>query len=950
MTALENPTRVFRLRTLGELDLHHPDGRTLRRVLVQPKRVALLAYLASNHPGRAESRDSLLALFWPDSSEKDARAALRQSIYFLRKSLGKEVLPSNGETLRLEEEYLRCDAVEFERAFGHGDLDAAMELYGGEFLPGLHLDGVAPELEFWLENRRVDLRDHAVEAARGLAQRALEDGEGFRAAEWARRAIALDPDDEESLQVLMTILDTIGDRTGAIRTYEEFAERIAGEYELEPSSETTALIESIRSRPQESFAPVLKGPAVDACAVDSREKAEPARVEPALRAARSRFDWGLPRGRRRLAAAAILVISLVTLTAIGHWTLGLLEAEDLPPTIVVFPFEVDGDEGADVWREGAVDLLSTQLDGALGLRAIDARTALARWRERVVAGERVDVEQILAIARELDAKYVVVGVAISGGGTTRLKADLYDTLSGKRLGGSVSVGDPTEPFALIDGVAVDVIKELFRIQGGGRPPARSMDVTTRSVEALRAYLDGEVLFRRSAFDQAVREYRRAVEADSTFALAWYRLSTAYGYTSGLLSDLPVDPIEDAMRYVDRLPDREALFLRSSRAFQQGTLEAVSLAHTAVQRYPDDPEAWYLLGEAYYHLGPPALVGAEESDRAFAKAVALDSLFTPAYIHMIHRAFNYYADSTRAARLIDAFARYEAGTLQDDRNRIAFGLVFGDDVHARAARAALDTLAPVDVRHIALNYLWNPRHLEIQQATLETRRATLPEWDGTLATLFLYFNAIQRGDLERVVKLQDDPYLPGRYRATGAYIARLVGLPVPPERLDELLAVSPRAETVDATEAFYQGAYAVDRGRWDDFDTTSQRLRGLREIAVAERDTVLAEFLSGAALGLEGYRDWKRGDVEIGQRKLEVAQRRAVGRSPRRWIVNSTLRLWLGTLCREREDTERAVRYFASLQSDDLLSVIGTQLLAQTIDGADGRSFARTGPDLTRRAR
>lgn len=935
MTPAMGPGQVFRLRTLGDLDLRHPDGRALRRVLVQPKRVALLAYLANHNPGRAQPRDPLLALFWPESTAKDARAALRQSIYFLRKCLGKDVLISDGESLRLDPERLRCDAVEFERAFADGELDAAMELYGGEFLPGLHLDGVAPELEFWLENRRVDLRDHAVEAARGLAERALEDGEGFRAAEWARRAIALDADDEDSLQLLITILDAIGDRTGAVRTYEEFERRIADEYELEPSAETTALIESIRTRPQRSFDAV-----VDAPAVDVRDEAAHPSGHEDVEGPASHPEW-LPRFDGRAAAAAAMGLIVAVLAFLGPRVMSLLEAEDLPPTIAVLPFEIQGDEGADVWREGAVDLLSTQLDGALGLRAIDARTVLARWRERMPPGYHADLDEVLGLGRALEARYLVAGTAVSGEDGIRLKADLYDVQSGRRVGTSVAIGDAGQPFALMDRVAVDVIKALFKARGEGAGPARLADITTRSVPALRAYLDGEILFRRSAFEAAIGAYRRAVAADSTFALAWYRLSLAHGFTSGLLAETEEDPIEVAMRYVDRLPEREALLLRANRAFQDGTLESVELAHRAVQRYPEDPEAWYLLGETYYHLGPPALIGAEESDRAFAKAIALDSLYTPAYIHMIHRAFNTHADSSRAVRLIEAFARYEAGTVQDERNRIAFDLVFGDSTRREGADAALDTLAPADLRHIALNYLWHPDHVDLQEEVLETRRATLPEWDGTLATLFLYFNAIQRGDVDRFRELQDDPYLPARYRPAGAYLAREAGLSISEARMDSLMTISPRAESVDATETFFHGAWAADRGRWADHATSLERLRGLAEIAATEGDSVLVDFLTGSAMGLESYGLWKRGDSGRAVRGLEVAQRLAVGRSPRRWVVNSSLRLWLGRLWMERDEPDKAARYYTSLESDDLLSVAGSDLLARTDRPTTRASLAPT---------
>ena len=41
---------MIRLRTLGPLDLRGSDGEELRTILAQPKRVALLAYLALATP------------------------------------------------------------------------------------------------------------------------------------------------------------------------------------------------------------------------------------------------------------------------------------------------------------------------------------------------------------------------------------------------------------------------------------------------------------------------------------------------------------------------------------------------------------------------------------------------------------------------------------------------------------------------------------------------------------------------------------------------------------------------------------------------------------------------------------------------------------------------------------------------------------------------------------
>src|SRR5688572_14395540 len=132
---------MIELRTLGAVDLR-ADGLDPGAVLRQPKRLALLAYLAADPPRRFHRRDALLALFWPDLDEAHARAALRRSLHFLRQGLGAEILAGRGdEEVGVPEPALWCDAAELERALESGDPERALSLYQGAFLAGLHVEG-----------------------------------------------------------------------------------------------------------------------------------------------------------------------------------------------------------------------------------------------------------------------------------------------------------------------------------------------------------------------------------------------------------------------------------------------------------------------------------------------------------------------------------------------------------------------------------------------------------------------------------------------------------------------------------------------------------------------------------------------------------------------------------------------------------------------------------------
>ncbi|HEV8355257.1 MAG TPA: hypothetical protein VGQ17_00650, partial [Gemmatimonadales bacterium] len=139
---------MLELRTLGVVDLRTAAGREVRAVVQQPKRFALLAWLALAAPGRFVRRDTLLGLFWPELDEEHARGALRRSLYFLRRALGgrDEVLIGRGEEeVGVAAELLWCDAVAFREAVKAGDPAGALALYQGDLLEGFYVAG-APEV------------------------------------------------------------------------------------------------------------------------------------------------------------------------------------------------------------------------------------------------------------------------------------------------------------------------------------------------------------------------------------------------------------------------------------------------------------------------------------------------------------------------------------------------------------------------------------------------------------------------------------------------------------------------------------------------------------------------------------------------------------------------------------------------------------------------------------
>jgi len=356
---------VIELRLFGGLDLRRSDGRELDSILTQPKRVALLAFLATATPYRLHRRDTLLGLFWPELDQEHARAALRQALHGLRQGLGADVLTSRGdEEVGVHEQRLWCDVRAFHQALEASDWSRALELYRGGLLEGFFLSD-APEFERWLEVERARLRNRACQAAWTLAQQSKAEGDFAGTAQWARRAAALVPDDEETLRRLVALLDDLGDRVGAVKVYEEFARRVAVEYQVEPAAETKALIALVRSR-EAASPPVLRpAPASFTARPAAAQRPSAASIEPAAR----RFT--LP-GKRWVVGTIGLAL-LAAVMAIRHQQ---ASARLSQVSVGIVPFEDRSEDTLDAYLGSALtEDLSRSLSAAHVLRVFRVRQA-----------------------------------------------------------------------------------------------------------------------------------------------------------------------------------------------------------------------------------------------------------------------------------------------------------------------------------------------------------------------------------------------------------------------------------------------------------------------------------------------------------------------------------------------------------------------------------------------
>ncbi len=572
---------MIELHTFGRVELKSSDGHEIRAVLAQPKRAALLVYLAAARPRGFQRRDALLALFWPELDQERARAALRKAVHHLRRALGEESIEGRGdEELRLADQVVWCDAAGFEAALDGGDPETAVGLYRGPFLDAFFAPD-APEFEQWMEAERARLHRRAFDAAWRVTEVEEAKGNGFGAAYWARRAAALAPTDEAAIRRLMTLLDRLGDRAGAIQAYEEFARRIKTDLDVEPAAETQALARAIRSAEAPGSEPVPAAPL-------QAPQPKPVAAAP------------LPPRLGRLAAPAAVLLVLFAAGLAALWNSRRVAARDAVSSdrVAVFPFTVRGGRGLEYLEDGLSSLLSTGLNGAGNLRSVDPHAVLsAVGREDADAADPVLARQLAA---ELGAGFYVIGDVTGSGDQIRIAATLYDAGRGGRpVNVATAQGATDSLFGLVDRVAAQLIAD--QRGDSARAVPRLAALTTHSLPALKAYLEGEREFRQGKFPRAIAGYQQAVALDSTFALAYYRLASAYGWSG---NDSSLYASEQAVRFARRLPTADRELAEALHLWELGEADAAErLYREILRRRPHELDASFQLGEVLFHYNP-----------------------------------------------------------------------------------------------------------------------------------------------------------------------------------------------------------------------------------------------------------------------------------------------------------------------------------------------------------
>jgi serine/threonine protein kinase/tetratricopeptide (TPR) repeat protein len=234
-------------------------------------------------------------------------------------------------------------------------------------------------------------------------------------------------------------------------------------------------------------------------------------------------------------------------------------------------------------------------------------------------------------ATKAGAEWMLLGSILQIEPRMILTSQLVEVETGTVTASQRITGAPGENiFSMVDRLTVEIKADLAlpaqAIREDDRPVA---DVTTTSAEAYRYYLEGLDYQNKVYSDEALKSFGKALDFDSTFAMAYYWLALLKPGTG------QKEMLEKAVRYSDGASARERHYIMALQAAQAGENEkAIAELDEIIKLHPDDKDAHFWLGNYYrglFHDYEKAIVH-------ISKAIELDPLYKTAY-NMLAYAYN-----------------------------------------------------------------------------------------------------------------------------------------------------------------------------------------------------------------------------------------------------------------------------------------------------------------------
>jgi len=336
-----------------------------------------------------------------------------------------------------------------------------------------------------------------------------------------------------------------------------------------------------------------------------------------------KVEKSTPWWKRRIvwAAAAVLIILLFK-----PWKIDFAptdEAFAVDNRIAILP--INAGESDDSWLgDAATNLLNTNLSESDQLTILTTQHVnnILEYLNMQKIRE-FDADLALRVAEKADANWVIIGNINQADPNLAMNILLLNTATGDTVTNEYLTGKAADDlFDIIDKMTDTLKTSILHDHDTTQSPGHSVaDITTRSPEAYREYLKGVSYYKQLYYNEAESCFVKALEYDSTFAMAYYYLAS--------LSDRKY--IENALKYINRSSRREQYYIRGFASLINDDLDGFFIEiDKLIKDFPLDANAYNWYAGIQLRLG-----NRQAALDYYLRAVEIDPYYKLAYNSMTY---------------------------------------------------------------------------------------------------------------------------------------------------------------------------------------------------------------------------------------------------------------------------------------------------------------------------
>lgn len=297
----------------------------------------------------------------------------------------------------------------------------------------------------------------------------------------------------------------------------------------------------------------------------------------------------------RMALVAMVMVVVVAIGIVGY-TQWINKKAPLEKSIAVLPFKNDSNDSSNVYLiNGLMESTLNNLQNIKTLRVI-SRTSAEKYRNTT--------KSIPEMAKELNVSYLVEGSGQKIGEEILLNIQLIEAASDKHLWAKQYKRKAQDIFELQREIARNIANEIEVIITPDA--ARQMEKKpTENLAAYDYYLKGKqlsILLQEQNLRKAEEYFKKAIELDDHFALAYAHLVIVYYYLDAFQINKQytreISAYADKAMLLDSQSGESLIAKALDYAHQKEYKSAVQYLEKALEYHPDSGLVYYFLTEFY----------------------------------------------------------------------------------------------------------------------------------------------------------------------------------------------------------------------------------------------------------------------------------------------------------------------------------------------------------------